>query len=642
MTHPRLFFTASELVKLRAKATDRDPNPFIESFHAGWAAIEASARTYLKEESFTWTYYGGKVVTYPLPPRQPEIFPNPPGFTAGRYPYWTGMGNGIKVRIDALAMAYAITGERAFGERARDYALALCDWETWSDPTCNCGWSRTCLDTGYFVQGVSAVYDQVHDLLTEAERTRIRSALVELGLKPLYLDTNKRQDHNIHMVRASALGYVSLALLGEVPEAEAGVERAVENFRWFLDLRRSSHDTEGMLYTSVSMNHALAFGDALLRVTGRDELMRHPYVTEELSRWIAYFLAPGGKGLTNFSDSSLVNYFALSLCTMAYNNQDGLAGWYLRETGAARGALAGLLYLSRETRITPPADLGLPASAHFDRIGWVALRSGWQAGDTLLAFQSGQSSAGHNHFDQNHFVLNVAGQWLITDPGYQDYNPGPKNDVTEGTLGHNALLVNGKGQARKGGGQVTGFVTGPAFDYVGAEAAGAYDGVTSWHREILYARSHYFLIRDTVRLLEPGATELLVHTDTAGVLEVEGQRFTIAKEGAAVSGQVLLPRTAALRRDVVPGAEEWGPFIRISAGKRTDAVDFLWLLVPGPGAVQAGAPEESAGAVILRVAGPGWTDSWRLTGGAIRCERRDGAGNLLAEITAGRDAGGVH
>ena len=349
MTHPRLFFDGRELQKLRAKAADQDPNPFMDSFHATWTQLEHSARAYLEENSFTWTYYGGKVVTYPLPPRQPDLMPNPPGFTVGRYPYWTGMAHGIKVRMEALAMAYAISGEQAFGEQARDYALALSEWETWSDPTYNCGWSRTCLDTGYLVQGVCAVYDQVYDLLTEEERARIRRALTDLGLKPLYLDTNKRQDHNIHMVRASALGYLSLALLGEVEEAEAGVERAIENFRWYLDLRLGSRDTEGMLYTSVSMDHALRFGDALLRVTGRDDLMRHPYVTEELSLWITYFLAPGGKGLTNFGDASLMNYFGSSLSAMAYNNRDGLAGWYLRETGAAKGTVPGFLYLSRET-----------------------------------------------------------------------------------------------------------------------------------------------------------------------------------------------------------------------------------------------------------------------------------------------------
>lgn len=628
MTHPRLFFTAQELDRLRQKAQDGEPNPFTGSFRDGWTAVEQTARQYLAEDSFTWTYYGGKAVTYTLPPREPELFANPPGFTVQRYPYWTGMANGIKLRMEALAFAYSITGESAFGERACAYALALCDWESWSDPTYNCSWSSTCLDTGYLVQGVSAVYDQCHDLLTADEAARIRWALVWLGLVPLYRDTAKRQDHNIHMVRASALGYASLVLLGEEPEAEAGVERAIENFKWWLDLRLTSQETEGMLYTNVTMNHAMSFGDALLRVTGRGDLMRHPYVTQELAPWVAYFLAPGGKGLTNFSDASLVNYFATSMSTMAYNNGDGLAGWYLQETGAAKSTQPGFLYLSRETPVTAPSDLGLPLSAHFERIGWAALRTGWAPSDTLLAFQASPSSAGHNHFDQNHFVLNVAGEWLITDPGYQDYNPGPKNDVTEGTLGHNALLVNGKGQVRKGGARVTGFRSEADLDYVGGEAAGAYDGVDSWHRQIGFAKPEYLLIRDTVRLAEADVPELLVHTDTAASLTLEGRRFTIAKPGAAVTGELLLPAAGTLRQDIVPGAEEWGPFVRLGAGEPTEAVDFLWLLVLAPGGASPDLRVQDLRVegefVSLTVAGPGWVDRWSITNDGMERVRRHG------------------
>ena len=238
-------------------------------------------------------------------------------------------------------------------------------------------------------------------------------------------------------------------------------------------------------------------------------------------------------------------------------------------------------------------------------------------------------------------MLNVGGQWLITDPGYQDYNPGPKNDVTEGTLGHNALQVDGRGQVRKGGAAVTGFPTGPVFDYVAGEAAGAYDGVISWHREIVSAKPDYFLVRDTVRLAEPGEADLLVHTDARGALAVAGQRFTIEREGAAVRGQVLLPGAATLQKETVKGAEEWGAFVRIGAGERTDAVDFLWLLIPGAGQVEASTPRAADGALTVTVTGPGWADHWTLTEGAITCQRRDGAGSIVHTMTAGRDACGA-
>jgi hypothetical protein len=638
MTHPRLFFTAAQLEGLRAKAADTAPNPFMESFHATWAALEETARQFLAEDSFTWTYYGGKTVTYPLPPRQPELFANPPGFTVSRYPYWTGMCSAIKQRVETLALAYAVTGERAFGERAKAYTLALAGWETWSDPTYNCGWGRTCLDTGYLTQAVATAYDQVHDLLSPAEQAQVRRALATLGMKPLFLDLYKRWDHNIHMVRTSALGYAALAVLGEVDEADACLERVLETYRWYLQLRADSRNTEGMLYTSVSMDHALKFGDALYRVTGRDEIICHPYVTGEMAQWIAYFLAPGGKGLTNFSDCSLVNYFGASLAVMAANNGDGLAGWYLQETKAAQSTLPGFLLLNHDTPVTTPRALAFPRSHHFAKIGWAALRTGWEAGDNLLAFLSSPSNLGHNHFDQNHFVLNVAGQWLITDPGYQDYNPGPKNAVTEGSLGHNVLLVNGQGQAIKGGGRVTGFESTPEFDYVGGEASAAYGGVTAWHREIIHAPGRYYLIRDTVRLDAPGSVELLVHTDTAADLQVDATGFTICKENARVSGQVLLPAKASVRKDIVAGAEEWGPFVRIGTPAPTDAAAFVWILLPA--AAGAEPAVERVGPETVRVTGPDWSDTWSVSND-LACQRRDGSGALVFSRVPGRENGGV-
>lgn len=616
-THPRLFFTVGQIETLRAKSVDPEPNPFTGSFAACWQAIEDEARGYLNETRFACTYYGGKRVVYPVPPRQPEPFPDPPGFATARYPYWTGMSSAIQVRMLALSLAYAVTGIPEYGEKVRSYALALADWDTWSDPTYNCS-GKTCLDTGYLTQGVAVAYDLAHDLMAEAERAKLRAALIRLGLRNLYADTVRKVDHNIHMVRTSALGLGGLAVWGETAEAEAFVARAVDNFSWFLDRRLSSRSTEGMLYTNVSLDYILRFGDALKRVTGQDAIFAHPYVREYLPRWLVYFLAPGGKGLVPFSDARTDNYFGGSMSILARNNGDALAAWYLQESGAARTAITGFLNLDRETPVKGPAESGFPPSALFDDIGWVALRSGWGADDALLAFQSSLSAMGHNHFDQNHFVLNVAGEWLITDPGYQDYGGGPRAEVTVQTIGHNALLVDGQGQNVRGHGEITGFAASPVYDYAAGDAGRTYALTERWVRQVMYAKPDYFLILDDVRLKGPAGTELLVHTDRAATLAVEGAEFRIRKEHAQVRGAVLLPASATLRKDVVKGAEDFGPFVRIDSGVRSEHNRFLWLLQPSvladgePSPLPVSQVAVSEGMIACQVSGSGWHDRWLL------------------------------
>ena len=64
------------------------------------------------------------------------------------------------------------------------------------------------------------------------------------------------------------------------------------------------------------------------------------------------------------------------------------------------------------------------------------------------------SAKDHNHRDQNNLVINVGGEWSLTNPGYQDYVPGPKADYTTGTVGHNSSLVKGQGQLHLGGGDL--------------------------------------------------------------------------------------------------------------------------------------------------------------------------------------------
>lgn len=562
--HPRLYFTPADIERIKASGFARP--------------------AYLNEGSFTVGYYGGKTVTYPLPPVQPAPMGPPPGFTAGDYPYWTGMSRAIEVRMEDLALSYLTTGDERYAKTAIDYALSLAKWKTWNE------FGYTSLSVAHLTFGMIAVYDILYDRMTEEERRTIRRAVIEKAIIPISAVAPKEVDHNIHLLGNMAMGLAALTFLGEEDGMASHIKTIKDWAVWYLDARANSGKTEGLGYTSYALENLVKFADALGRITGDNDLMDHPYLRDELARWAIYFMAPGGKSLVNFSDAGYGPGFYITMNVLARRYGNGYAGWYLEKTGLADStSFESVVYGSGDLPVTSPDSW--PEAGAFN-IGWAALRSGWGDGDTLLAFLSSSSDLGHNHMDQNHFVLNTNGEWLIIDPGYQDYSPGPKHDVTYATIGHNAMLFDGKGQSVKGGGVMVGFLASPVLDYVAGDATAAYAnlGLGKWQRDILSIKPGYFLMIDEVKAgARERSVDLLLHMDKDAIVVVGGEspepgqtleadKVGIFKLKASAIFQPILPEGLKMTYDLYKGAEEFGPYIRVSSPGKVKATDFVSLI----------------------------------------------------------------
>ena len=79
-------------------------------------------------------------------------------------------------RITALAMAYQLSKDDRFLQRAKSEMAAAVKMEDWNP--------AHFLDTAEILMGISLGYDWLYHELTPAERTAIRTAIVEKGLKP--------------------------------------------------------------------------------------------------------------------------------------------------------------------------------------------------------------------------------------------------------------------------------------------------------------------------------------------------------------------------------------------------------------------------------------------------------------------------
>ncbi|MFA5858014.1 MAG: heparinase II/III family protein [Elusimicrobiota bacterium] len=549
------------------------------------------AEELLTKTSFQITFMSRKEV-FPFVPTEIRISTPPFEGYAGQYPYWTAMSGEILSNIQNLAFSYYLTGDTKFADKTKEQLLALCSWSSWNEYA-----GVPSLSNCHFIMASTFAYDILYAYLAEDERVRIRTAIAKLGCEPLYTRGLQKVYHNITAFQYVALGIGGLALVGEDPNAVKYIAMAKEYALWFLDQCMSSSNFEGLTYTDYVIQNLLHLAAALKNVVNDDTLFQHKYVSEILPVLPLYFLSPDGKSMSNFGDAARDNvYFGITMKIIyQYLNNNGYAGWYLKKTGldkkdvyinASRG-VPDKFYHSNRLVTTPEGNLSL--ARKFNNIGWVSMKSDWTDNGSWLVFISGDSRLDHSHFDTNSFILNVAGDWLLTDPGYRDSSKGwttpeyPPQVYTIQSVGHNSVQVNSVGQKFKGRGKVTEFFDSPFYAYTQGDAAGAYseDILTKYLRSIIHVRTgNYFLIVDQLQAQEPSKFECLFHKDKDAVLKTRGDGFSINKKVAGVDIKILEPKGVNLETTVFPGAERYGEYMVVSNKQNTEELVFVTLMVP--------------------------------------------------------------
>ena len=561
--HPRLYFSSKDIERLKNSG-----------FHP--------AEELLTKDNFSSGYISGKQVTYELPPKELHIKEPPEGFV-GNYPYWTSMSRTIQTHIESLALSYLITGKEKYAQRVKEYLFALSKWSTWCEYPEGEAYGGISLAICHLTFGMAFGYDVIYGFLDKSERKQIGEDLMKLGLGPIYNDGFKENETNLPALQFSALGIGGLVFLNEFPEAKVYVDLAKKYTGYYFERRLNSKNTEGLLYTDYAMQNLLMFADVLNRVTGDNSLLDHQYTKEVLPLWVIYFLTPGGSGRVPFSDDPGGGGYGLIMKIINNYFNNGYAGWFLNKTGQDKSkGFLDVIYFNPKRKITSPDNL--PTAKLFENIGWVSLRSDWSDTATFLAFQCSSSELGHNHYDQNNFVLNIAGEWLITDPGYIDYRPGPTNIFTLQSVGHNTILIDGEGQNKLGNSQVKEFFHSHYYDYVAGDASKSYSSekLNKFLRHIVYLRPDYFLIFDQLVSPKPAKFEWLLQASNSGKTNRENNVISIKKRKSELNVFVLQPEEANIEITKYPGAEQYGPYAVVSNSAEKEEVNFLSLLYGRP------------------------------------------------------------
>ena len=346
--------------------------------------------------------------------------------------------------------------------------------------------------TPEFIRAGSMVADWIWNDLTAAERTKYGKGLIALA-EWVLAKVWRHSDFNNHFVgeHLSVL-YVAVLLDGEnieprrtakllavgrdyllkhaIPAADE-VAGPLNRQDWEESPRYSSYlaqpsdpkrrgaffvggQAEGFSYNDWGYARPLALTCEMWRTaTGQDLFVKSSFFRGQ-SVWHAYALRPRGTlarsedCTSTFAPGSNLKTF---MHLLAARLHDPLAEWVARKHKWKYAQKGWCEILWRDPKLAPksPAALGLPLAGCFEKLGHVYFRSAWEGQDAAFAlFQCGPYYAGHQHLDNNTFVIHRAGS-LAIDAGTNDYGSHRGNYYAR-TVAHNGVLVFDPGEKFSG------------------------------------------------------------------------------------------------------------------------------------------------------------------------------------------------
>jgi len=542
-----------------------------------------------------------------------------------------------------MAEGYYLLGEAAFGEWSKRQIDALLEVDVWMAPVHGEGGGPD-THADHVMTNIAACVTWAHDLLGDTCDEAATAALAE-GIRrhcllQFLFSTRTRaawwawEDWrtNWKIMCCGETGFSVCAFADRWPEAREALWLTTRGVIETLDAVPPEGDwEEGVTYWFTTLFMGLRFATALRRLTGGAvNLFEHPALART-GDYAVMTTTPGGR-LFNFNDNAdrFETYAADGLLLLATETGN-------REVlGTARRFASGSpLWLALddpEVRAETPER----TAALFPFTGVATMRSGWGDKDTFVGFKASPSKVSHGHLDANSFVLESGGASLLIDEGTWPYGigyheiEGPRwNWDALATIGHNCLLIDGRGQSCGGdyGGRIISCDSGDGWDKVVGDAAAAYPGLAkSFVRTVLLIHPDVVIVRDLLECEGQRHAEWLLHY--AGGIRSEGVVSIVENEGVSLAVTPLLPdrslgwRVSDVNRTSIYVAhsslKEVTPSIRyrsFSPFRRAERFEFLFAMRVGG--------DQAGGDWRFAEEDGGWSLTVAATGRVIRPSGRE-------------------
>jgi hypothetical protein len=464
-------------------------------------------------------------------------------------------------RVLHLGLAWRLTGERKYAERARQEMLAAAAFSDWNP--------SHFLDVAEMTAALGIGYDWLYAFLDEASRATIREAIIEKGLKPsLTVNGWTRAIHNWNQVCNAGMAIGALAVAESEPQLAAQmIARAINTVPAAMhEYGPDGAYPEGASYWSYGTTFNVMLIAALESTLGSDFGLTQTPGFPATADYMLHVYGPTGLPF-NYSDagSGRAGLIPAMFWFAAVRQAPHLlwSEWAKLEAGGnpfEGDRLDPLLLLWL------PPGAGRPAAPQ--ALSWtghgptpVAFhRSSWDSSATYIAIKGGSPSTNHAHMDIGSFVMDAAGTRWADDLGMQGYHSLESRGVDLwgrgqeagrwrvfrlGTSAHSVLMVNGAQQRVEGKAPIT--TSKPGRTVV--DLSETYRGQLAQARRGVQLRpDSTVLVQDEFTAAQAGAASIRWAMLTRADVRIDGPgRATLTREGRTLELRVLEPAGAALK-----------------------------------------------------------------------------------------------
>ena len=511
--------------------------------------LDAARKELAGKNRAAWVKSAEKIHRSGVPSDPPRYAPGNPDWPT--WIDWYGkVAGGITGRtgrkLQQIAQLAALTRDPQVLAWTKDMAFAAAAW----DPKGGSAMEVGDIGAQHLLRGLNWCYDALHDDLSPDERAKLRAVIIARAEQFWNkLNPFRGSEANNHAwLQTLGLAEAGCVLIGEHDEAAAWAEYSRQLYlgRFLCCLGYQGDNNEGIGYWGYGLGFVIDYGDLMRHVCGLD-LFQHPWLSQT-ARFPMY-CAPPGAWAVSFADTAKPNHSVRGpaeqrqVRDLAVRTRDPYALWYAGATNAVDG-------------LTPKPPVDLPQSIHYRHIGWVIFNTSLTDGlkNSTFAMRSGPFYAGHQHDDQNGFVIHAYGEKLAIDSGYYDWYGSPHfTAYSSVTRAHNTLLINGKGQAhmQKGAdGRIAACFDSPAYGYTVGDASNpaVYLGqLKRFDRRALFIKPGFVVIHDLLQSSgAPARYDWLLHTVAPVETDAAAQSFALTSGCATLRGRFLSPAKLAM------------------------------------------------------------------------------------------------
>ena len=463
----------------------------------------------------------------------------------------------VEERLMTLSIAYHVTGEKKYFDRAVKEIEAACDFPDFHP--------RHFLDCAELCLAFACAYDWLYDDLSEELKETMRTRLIEKGFYAVMEEYNNEPEHknvldtkrgyrwyqdkpgdNWKMVCNGSLSAAVLAIYDEINNDElcetiltCAYDDTYEAVRTFYDPIDGTY-SEGVAYWSYATRFLAFYSAALDTAAGSDfsltdfsGVARSPYFLLSLS-------SPDCVGF-NFGDAvaSRITNPIFSWCAAKYNDP-ALYAVRREDIMAGNGGWVDVLFY-REVPHVPLASLPLG----FGRVGAdnATFRTNTGSDALFAGIHFAKNNAYHGHHDMGTFILNIGDKRFFVDLGSDNYNLKPYRGCYRFRAeGHNTVIFNPapeNDQLWEAPCTTNRFVDTAEYGFAIADMSGAYSERTVVRGMRMDRVNDSVLIQDEIECKAEDLIRWSAHTPAAVTVAEDGKSAVLDIDGTKLLAELL-------------------------------------------------------------------------------------------------------